>query len=231
MASSRLCVLLTLIFHPSAVYAVRDQPKAAARMPRTPMAAARPPPNTVAEADGSSSRAWLDSKSKRGRSTRGSSVEYTQELPVLWFQDSDARPWLGSIHAGLKRHEARFSDHPVVQLLRVGDSFIARSSRRTIELRVTEVDRSFTSFGPAWSAYGDSLVPPEVLHVGDADAAEAAYATFYPGRTIEPRPNQVTVLGVEVVRTISGAAPKFRAARDKRRVSPDPDGWQAAPSS
>ena len=40
MASSRLCVLLTLVFHPSAVYAVPDQP-------RVPMAAACPPPNTV----------------------------------------------------------------------------------------------------------------------------------------------------------------------------------------
>ena len=125
----------------------------------------------------------------------------------MLFRDTHAEPWLGAVHAGLKRHELRLDTHPATKGLGVGDHFLAASPRRELEVRIISL-HTYDDFGAAWLAHGDSLIPPAVRDVRSAVDAHEALQSFYKTCTTSG-PGKCRVFGVEVVRTVRGTPPDF----------------------
>ena len=169
-----------------------------------------------------------DTPAKQSRSTRTHAVAALRSLPEVGFSDEPDAPWLGAIQAGLKTHELRLDTHPATARLGPGDSFVAQSPYRALEVRIVRVT-TFPDFESAWLAHGTSLVPHAVRAVRTAAEARSAFQSFY-NHTVHPRPGRCRVFQLEVTRTIRGTPPTFPSQRAAKRASaPSPPPPAARP--
>ena len=125
-----------------------------------------------------------DTPAKQSRSTRTHAVAALRSLPEVGFSDEPAASWLGAIQAGLKTHELRLDTHPATASLGPGDSFVAQSPYRALEVRIVRVT-TFPDFESAWLAHGTSLVPHAVRAVRTAAEARSVFQSFY-NHTVNP---------------------------------------------
>ena len=98
--------------------------------------------------------------------------------PIVPF----AEPWLGSIHLGLKKFDARLVKGKTGRF-DAGDTITGQSDVRQVGIRITR-RRTFASFGAAWLELGADLVPHHVHCITSAKEANDLYQTFFPDRDI-----------------------------------------------
>ena len=117
-------------------------------------------------------------------------------VPVVGFRE----PWLEKVELGEKTCDGRLGRDRICRNLRAGDHFVGVSAARHLLLRV-EADATYhDSFGSAWAAHGDELVPPSIAAVRSADEAQRLWERmFNDGVPKAPQLRAVLVLGVSCV--------------------------------